>query len=59
MLAIGIIAVLSLSIITYPIGFLASANIGTGSLGSATSNYTILNNVADEGTGIPDRYKHT
>ena len=40
--AICIILVLSLSIITYPIGFLARADIATSSTGTGTSGYHII-----------------
>ena len=52
--AICIILVLSLSIITYPIGFLARADIATSSTGTATTNTTLLNTGVDDSTNIAD-----
>ena len=50
--AICIILVLSLSIITYPIGFLARADIATSSTGTGTTNTTLLNTGVDDSTSI-------
>ena len=47
--AVSIILVLSLSIITYPIGFLASVDIA-----SARTNTTLLNTGVDDRTSIAD-----